>query len=59
VLGRNNVWSSDERYGQGGLMKGIFNCIGFFVENLIDFESPPEIIGLRSSSIEDWGLLSS
>jgi hypothetical protein len=40
-------------------MKGAFDRGGFLIEDSIDFEGPPEIIGLRSSSVEDWGLLSS
>ena len=40
-------------------MEGILDRIGFFVENPIDFECPPEIIGFRSGSVENWGLFSS
>ena len=37
-------------------MERIFNRVGFFVENSIDFEGPPEVVGLRPSPIEGWGL---
>ena len=40
-------------------MKGIFDHIGFFIENSIDLEGPPEIVSFGSGSIEGWGLFSS
>ena len=40
-------------------MKGVLDRIGFFIKNPIDFERPPEIVGLRSGSIEGRGLFSS
>ena len=40
-------------------MKGIFDRIGFFIENSIDLESPPEIVSFGSGSIESRGLFPS
>ena len=40
-------------------MEGIFDRSGFLVKDPIDFESPPEVIGFRPSSVEGWRLLPS
>ena len=40
-------------------MKGVLDRIGFFIENPIDLECPPEIVGFRSGSVEGRGLFSS
>ena len=39
-------------------MERIFDRIGFFVENSINLEGPPKVVGLRSGSVKSWGLLS-
>ena len=40
-------------------MKRILDRIGFFIENPVDLEGPPKVVGLRSSSIESWGMFPS
>jgi hypothetical protein len=40
-------------------MKGIFDHVGFLVEDPIDFASPPKVIGFRPGSVEGWRLLPS
>ena len=40
-------------------MKGIFDRIGFFIENSIDLKGPPEIVSFGSGSVESWGLFPS
>ena len=54
-----HVWSGDKGYGQGGSMKGIFDRVGLFVENSVDLKGSPEVVGLRSGSVEGWGLFPS
>ena len=38
-------------------MKGVLDRIGLLVKDPIDFEGPPEVIGLGSGSVKGWGLL--
>ena len=40
-------------------MKGVLDRIGFFVEDTVYFEGPPEVIGLGPCSIKGWWLFSS
>ena len=40
-------------------MEGVLDRVGFFVENSINFEGPPEVIGLGSGSIKGRGLFPS
>ena len=40
-------------------MKGVLDRIGLLIENSVDLECPPEIVGFRSGSIEGRGLFSS
>ena len=39
-------------------MEGVFDRIGFLVEDSVDFEGSPEVVGFGPSPVEGWGLLS-
>ena len=39
-------------------MEGIFDRIGFLIEDPIDLKGPPKVVGFGSGSIEGWVLRS-